>query len=427
YTTYVNFTFYGTIQVNLTAYLLDYLNITTVFETPFTYPNTNSTIYLNTTNYPYFGNLSVNPSIINYNIVYSGANSIYYNYYGIYLISDNYSYTLIPNSYLFDQKIIKGNFNLTSNYTLTLYISWPQITLNIVYPSNFSGQITISYNFSYTNYEGNQSGSSSFSTNSTNVSISIPANVNVNFTISSITFNGSSYFATILNASTEYGDQYYLSSTNSFGFTNASFSFVVNVIENTTILLQFTQIFFISITANGFTPYYLNISTFNGYMYYNYSNVINAPYISLTFTQNIYYQFNIKPINQSYIAIPSYLSGYLSSNMNYTIVFVYQPPATTQQINSTIPAPYQFNWIIPNFTIFGYTSDYIFALSFIVFLIGISAYVSYKSRSQMLGIGIILIGTFLLYVVNLIPLWVFVLLGILLIVYYLYSRRGENI
>ncbi|MEM3554970.1 MAG: hypothetical protein QXU79_04070, partial [Candidatus Micrarchaeaceae archaeon] len=427
YTTYINFTFYNTIQVNLTAYLLNYLNITTVFSTSYTYSNTINTIYLNTTNYPYYNNLSVNPIWIGYNTISNSRLNTYYNYYGIYLISNTYSYVLIPNSYLFDQKIIKGNLNLISNYTLTLYNTYPVLTLNFIYPNGFSDNITLSYNYSYISSGNGISSYQTITTNLTNTTIYIPANVNVNFTINSITFNGSSYFATILNVSTEYGDQYYLSSTNTFGFANATFSFILNIIENTTILLQFTQIFFISISANGFTPYYLNISIFNGYMYFNYSNIISTPYISLTFTQNIYYQFNIKAINQSYIAIPSYLSGYLSSNMNYTIVFVYQPSAPTTQINSTVPAPYNFNWIIPNFTIYGYTSDYIFALSFIAFLIGISAYVSYRAKSQMLGIGIILIGTFLLYIVNLIPLWVFVILGILLIVYYLYSRRGENI
>ncbi|MEM3554926.1 MAG: hypothetical protein QXU79_03845 [Candidatus Micrarchaeaceae archaeon] len=410
----------------------------------------NATIYVNNSNSLYILSYSQNIPLTNslqLPIYTSGLNL--QSFYTFYMFSGIYNYTIVPSYtmnfnlaylgyYNYWFKIYKGTINLNQNTTISILLQPPNININFInLPSNVSIPITIYTNLN-TSYSINSSNvncpdvvySGSISSNFSLIQNSTNELTNLNYymiTISSFTYNNVMYYPMINNITTEYGDLSNIISNITYGFSNATYSFYIYISENTTLTISFSQAYFISVSVNGFHDYYMNITIFNGQYYLNNSIIVNQPYISLPFWQNVYYQIQFQPLDNNYIILPSYVSGYLSTNINYTIVFVYQPSAPSQQINSTVPAPYNFNWIIPNFTIYGYTSDYIFALSFIAFLIGISAYVSYKSRSQMLGIGIILIGTFLLYIVNLIPLWVFVILGILLIVYYLYSKRGENI
>jgi len=262
-----------------------------------------------------------------------------------------------------------------------------------------------------------------YQTFGSNLTLTIPANIIIYLNFTAQTQNNNTYYPFLVYSI----PNIIINDSNNFAYNNNSGNMTLTFITytNLTIYIEYAIPYFITLNFVNIKNVYINYSIYNGYIYNNQTIFLNINYITMPFPQYIYYRFYFIPSDNNYTIVPEFISGYLTDNVSYTIIGILNPSVNTSSINNTIPAPYQFNWIIPNFTIYGYTSDYLFALTFIAFLIGVAIYTGYKLKSDIIPILIIVIGLFLLYIVNLLPLWVSILTTAGIFVFYYFLRRGE--
>jgi len=335
------------------------------------------------------------------------------------------SYTYLINSLNTDLAYIQGSVFLNQSINLTINPVYPILNINITntnltLPNN---AITIYYYdncviYPYDTYSNYLTFNSSIS------NLTIPANVIIYINLTSININNSSYYPfllysipnIIINVSNNYAYTGNLS-----GFTSLSFI----TYNNLSIYIQYSIPYFINLTFININGVYINYNVYNGYSYNNQTIFITTNYIAMPFPQYIYYKFQFTPYDQNYTLVPSFISGYLINDTSYTIIGILNPKVNTTGINNTLPSPYNFNWSIPGFIIFGYTSDYIFSITFVFIIIGIAVYTGYKLRSDLIPILILAIGLFLLYIVNLLPLWISILAIAGIFIFYYFLKRGE--
>jgi hypothetical protein len=420
------------------AYQIDYYSYTAYINTSIVNGLLNITLYVDpiyllsfSFDYLIYSSQSVNISISN-NITQAYAyveyipqsiNNVYAVLAFLYLAYGNYTYLIntlnsdlgyITNTIFLNQSMnieIANPFYPTLNIILVnTNISLPNGTMSIYYYDDKPIYPYIHYPYWY-----------SFNSS---INITIPANIMIYLNLSTFTLNNITYYPFLYNINpiiviNETGNFIY--SNNYSG--NLTLSFITYT--NLTIYIEYIIPYFISLNFINVKDVYVNYSVYNGNIYNNQSILVNSNFISLPFPQLIYYRIYFSPLNQNYTLIPQFVSGYLTSNISYNIIGILNPSVNTTSINNTLPSPYQFNWSIPNLIIFGYTSDYIFSIAFVSILIGIAVYTGYKLRSDLIPLLILAIGLFLLYIVNLLPLWISILTIAGIFIFYYFFKRGE--